>query len=104
MKTLLTLRQAEWIPQVDGSFVRPEDADRDSLPEGFAFDPGWKWLEAIEFGREATEKTAQALQRRVELEDLGFEDERIYREALWFTVRRHIAELIRSSRELMDGL
>jgi len=51
------LRQYAWIPQVDGTVVRPADASRDLLPEGFAFDPGWPWLKAIHFGTEAVKKS-----------------------------------------------
>jgi hypothetical protein len=45
------LRREAWIPQADGSFVKPADARRELLPEGFSFDPGWPWIKAIEFGK-----------------------------------------------------
>jgi hypothetical protein len=44
------LRKAEWIPQADGKFVRPAEADSTQLPSGFVFDPGSEWLKAIHFG------------------------------------------------------
>src|SRR5262249_18054404 len=51
------LRDASWIPQSNGSFVRPADASRDLLPEGFPFDQGWLWLKAIHFGQVAVTRS-----------------------------------------------
>ena len=53
------LREAAWIPQRDNEFVRPAEAARDLLPDGFPFDPGWPWLAAIQFGAETEERAAQ---------------------------------------------
>jgi hypothetical protein len=61
---------AEWVPQSNNLFVRPTDASRNLLPEGFPFDPGWAWLKAIRFGEEAAKKSED--QR--ETEELGFAD------------------------------
>src|SRR6185437_15402735 len=36
------LRALSWVPQGDGAFVRPADALRELLPEGFSFDPGYR--------------------------------------------------------------
>ena len=36
------------------TFVRPAEASRDLLPEGFPFDPGWQWIKAVRFGEEST--------------------------------------------------
>lgn len=44
------LIQAEWVPQKNGTFVRPKDAARELLPEGFPFDEGYKWLRKVHFG------------------------------------------------------
>jgi len=41
------LRNTAWVPQGTGSFVRPAEATRDLLPEGFPFDPGWPWIKAV---------------------------------------------------------
>lgn len=69
------LRDASWIPQQDNEFVRPSEALRDLLPDGFPFDPGWPWLTAIRFGAE-TEKRAEELRKTREMaEELGFSDE-----------------------------
>jgi hypothetical protein len=80
------LRKAKWVPQTDGSFVCPADADRDKLPEGFPFDPGWRWLKAVQFGeglakRFEEERRKQAIaaeeQRRKQVvaAELGFSDQ-----------------------------
>ena len=69
------LRNAAWVPQRDNAFVRPAEALRDLLPDGFPFDPGWAWLAAIRFGAE-TEKRAEQLRRTQEIAaQLGFRDE-----------------------------
>lgn len=68
------LRAANWVPQGDSDFVRPADASRELLPEGFPFDPGWAWLKAIHFGLEATRQSEQARQKEVVAQSLGFSD------------------------------
>ena len=69
------LRNAAWVPQRDNAFVRPAEALRELLPNGFPFDPGWAWLAAIRFGAE-TEKRAEQLRRTQEIAtELGFPDE-----------------------------
>ena len=69
------LRNAAWIPQRDNEFVRPAEASRDLLPDGFPFDPGWLWLDTICFGT-ATERRAEQPRRTQEIAaELGFPDE-----------------------------
>jgi hypothetical protein len=69
------LRRAAWIPQGSGlPFVRPRDASRELLPEGFAFDSGWEWLKAIGFGDEAAKKSEEQRQKEVAAKKLGFSD------------------------------
>ena len=66
------LRNAAWIPQRDNEFVRPAEASRDLLPDGFPFDPGWPWLDTICFGT-ATERRAEQPRRTQEIAaELGF--------------------------------
>ncbi|MGO7962255.1 hypothetical protein ELI55_36865 [Rhizobium ruizarguesonis] len=45
------LRQAAWVPQKGGEFVKPGFARSELLPDGFTFDAGWPWIKAIQFGR-----------------------------------------------------
>ena len=82
------LRNGRWIPQADGSFVRPAQASRELLPEGFPFDPGWHWLAAIRFGAETEELTEELTeQRRKSLAiaaGLGFSDEAALEDAKRF--------------------
>ncbi|MCY4499036.1 MAG: hypothetical protein OXC14_17345 [Rhodospirillaceae bacterium] len=69
------LRESAWIPQGDGTFVRPAEATTDLLPEGFAINSGWPWLAAIRFGAE-TEERAQQRRKTLEMAtELGFSDE-----------------------------
>lgn len=69
------LKDAEWVPQDGGPFVRPAEASRDLLPEGFPFDSGWQWLEAIKFGAEIVEKSEVQRQKKAVAKELGFEDD-----------------------------
>ena len=79
------LRSEKWIPQTDGSFVKPSDARPELLPAGFAFDAGWAWIKAIHFGSDIklqSEKVAAAAAEAVErqrkdkeaAQTLGFDD------------------------------
>jgi hypothetical protein len=68
------LRNAAWIPQGNASFVRPAEAASGLLPEGFSFDSGWPWLEAIQFGQAADNRFEAQLQKHFEAEALGFSD------------------------------
>ena len=57
------LRQARWVPQKsDGSvnFVRPRDASSVLLPEGFPYERGKEWIDAVQFGKAADDRSAQA--------------------------------------------
>lgn len=67
------LINAAWVPQNDGVFVRPTEASRELLPEGFPFDPGWPWLKAVCFGEEAVKKSEVYRQKQSSAQALGFE-------------------------------
>lgn len=69
------LKNAAWVPQGDGEFVCPAQASSSLLPSGFAFDPGWGWLKAIEFGSEQRNKSEQSQRRRELAREIGFADE-----------------------------
>jgi hypothetical protein len=59
------LRRASWVPQKNGKqidYVQPRDAVAEKLVEGFEFQTGWEWLQALEFG-ESVEKRREALMR-----------------------------------------
>ena len=69
------LRNAAWVPQQGDKFVRPAEARRDLLPNGFPFDPGWPWLSAISFGAEAEQHAAHRRRTQEIAVELGFRDE-----------------------------
>jgi hypothetical protein len=69
------LRSNAWIPQADGDFVRPESASSNLLPDGFPFDPGQAWLQAVGFGREITLRSQEQQQKEEAARDLGFRDQ-----------------------------
>ena len=95
---ILTLRKLPWIPQRNGEFVRPSEASRDLLPDGFAFDPGWAWLKAIGFGEESAKRDEERRRAREEYRKLGFKDDEEFEHAKRFakldpdTRRRILAE------------
>ena len=68
------LRNAAWIPQRNGAFVRPAEASRVLLPEGFPFDQGWSWLKAIHFGQGAVIRSEAQQQKQALAATLGFAD------------------------------
>ena len=92
------LRNAAWVPQQDDMFVRPAEALRDLLPDGFPFDPGWAWLTAIRFGAETEKRAAQLRRTREIAAELGFPDEAALADGMRFaelapgTRRRILAE------------
>lgn len=68
------LRNAEWVPQTDGRFVKAPEASRELLPEGFAFDAGWTWIQALQFGAETIKRTEEVRHRKDTARALGFDD------------------------------
>jgi hypothetical protein len=68
------LRAASWVPQGDGVFVRPADALRELLPEGFPFDAGYRWLKPLRFGETSARQSAQVVQDEATAKRFGFPD------------------------------
>ncbi|WP_169979791.1 sacsin N-terminal ATP-binding-like domain-containing protein [Tautonia rosea] len=82
------LRTAAWIPQTDGTFVRPAEASFEELPEGFTIDKGWEWIEAIQFGQDAMRRSQAEQMKQLAAAGLGFRDSESLERA------RRIAELL----------
>ena len=96
---VFTLRRYAWVPQVQDRdslvFVKPREARSDRLPEGFAFDSGWTWIKATEFGAEhrevdveiAEEGLAESVQKVQEAKarELGFQSWKAFEAAKWFS-------------------
>ena len=78
------LRNASWVAQQDGSFVKPAEARSDQLPSGFPYDVGQEWLKAVEFGSEVAKRSEEARKRKAVAVELGFEDETALADAQWF--------------------
>lgn len=68
------LRNAAWVPQGDGRFVRPAEASRGALPEGFPFDSGSRGLKAIQFGSEVECQSAHKREKEDVAKIAGFAD------------------------------
>lgn len=69
------LKSLAWVPQTDGSFVKPSAANASKMPKGFAVDTGYKWMEAVGFGTEDKKRETDSVARAVQREQLGFGSE-----------------------------
>ena len=70
------LINAKWVPQRNGdsfSFVQPKDASVPLLPDGFSYKVGQEWIDAIEFGKTASEQKEESDQRDQDAKNLGFD-------------------------------
>lgn len=72
-----SMRISRWIPQdnqQDLDFVAPCDARAELLPmEGFPYESGQKWIEAIEFGNTAKNSSEELNRKAAAAKDLGFD-------------------------------
>ena len=66
------LRTINCVPLIDGTYVTPRQATRNALRQGFTFDAGDKWLEAVEFGVEERTKIEESATMAEKRSELGF--------------------------------
>lgn len=73
------LKQAKWVPQKHGQtyeFVPPHDAIAENLPEGFEFNTGCQWIQALEFGKGVEERReAQRREQEQQSQDCKSKEE-----------------------------
>jgi hypothetical protein len=69
------LKALAWVPQTDGSFVKPSAANASKMPKDFAVDTGYKWMEAVGFGIEDKKRETDSVARAVQRKQLGFGSE-----------------------------
>ena len=70
------LRQAKWVPQKTGkftTFVLPQNAWIEYLPEGFLFRSEQKWIKAIEFGETANQHRSKDTPK--DLGEIGLDEQ-----------------------------
>lgn len=79
------LRDLAWVPQKDGTFVKPRQATASKLPEGFVMDAGFQWLEQVEFGADEKKLSVESTARAAKRAELGFESDENYQRALEFS-------------------
>lgn len=102
---ILTLQELPWVPQRNGEFVRPAEASRDLLPEGFAFAHGWAWLKAIRFEEESANRDEERRRAREEYRKLGFENDEALEDAKRFAkLDPNIRRRILAEQEAMVNL
>jgi hypothetical protein len=68
------LRKCAWVPQGDGKFVRPAEAVRRLLPEGFPFNADADWIKRVQFGEGNQQRAEQNKKTEAEARDMGFPD------------------------------
>lgn len=68
------LRECAWVPQNGGGFVRPAEANKDELPEGFPFDAGYEWVKKVQFGEGSRHRAEENAKRDTAAKELGFSD------------------------------
>ena len=81
---VLVLQEFSWVPQGGELFLRPPEASRELLPEGFPFDSGWPWLKAIRFGEKVAKKSEDYRQKQAMAKELGFPDKKSLEAGQWF--------------------
>lgn len=102
-----TLKELAWVPQMDGAFVKPRAALVSRLPEGFAIDAGYKWLEALAFGTEEKQRATESAARVAKREELGFQSEEELERAKAFlrlpeVEQRRVLEAAEQRTELVE--
>jgi len=94
------LRECAWVPQNDGAFVRPFEADKNQLPVGFAFDAGYEWLKKVQFGEGTLQRAEEKRKRATIAKELGFADAATLERAQKFaTLPQHEQERLLAERE-----
>ena len=79
------LRDLEWVPQSDGSFVAPRQATTAKLPDGFPYDHSFQWLQLVEFGAEERKRSSDSTAKAAKRAELGFASDEDYQRALEFS-------------------
>ena len=68
------LRKLPWVPQGDGKFVPPAEAERSLLPDGFPFDAGAEWIKRVQFGESSYQRVERNKKLEVDARNMGFAD------------------------------
>jgi hypothetical protein len=79
------LTELAWVPQADGSFVKPCNASASKMPKGFIVDMGCKWMQAVGFGVEDQKREIDTAARAAQIKQMGFDTEEELQLAQAFT-------------------
>ena len=100
-----TLKEYNWVPQETENtikFVQPRDATAERLPEGFVYQTGWQWLEAIEFGLRV-KKQLEVQRREKELQSQEYKRKKEAAKELGFDSPEEAEEVAKLKKEDPDG-
>jgi hypothetical protein len=89
------LTELAWVPQSDGSFVKPCDASASKMPKGFTVNTGCRWMQEVGFGVEDQKREIDTAARAAQRKQLGFDTEEELKEAQDFV------KLPKRERELL---
>lgn len=78
------LRDYAWVPLRDGSFVKPSEATKDTLPQEFVVDDDQIWLKKINFGVNVQKKLEESKEKEKHARELGFKDQETLNDAQRF--------------------
>ncbi len=94
------LKQAKWIPQINGAMVKPCDAERVKLPKEFTFIEECEWREKVEFGLTARLEILDAKSRDTYAQKIGFSS---FNEALkWKKISEEVERLGKTPEEIFS--
>jgi hypothetical protein len=82
---ICALKEMDWVPLMDGRFVKPSEASALEMPKGFVIDTANKWMEAVGFGIDYKKREIDNAARAVQRKQLGFLTEEELQDAQTFT-------------------
>ena len=83
-RLIFELAELAWVPQLNGSFVKPCETTPTNLHEGFTVDNSYEWLKAVKFGEEEFQRRSENVAKASKRKEIGFDTEEQFEDALLF--------------------